>query len=241
MGTLRHGKQILLFLSAVLVPSLTLVLFTTRIVRQEKELSVKRLADDRERRAQEIGREILLRLERMKLEEAQKLEASLARPDAARPGRSEVVMLGFVEDGRLILPWERSSSSAAVRSPAARDPRVATALLVPVSLALYLPFSVLVVMGQEYLPNHVGTASGVTVVWYYRRIGGYDWVTAFFSGMPAGTVQEDGTYPEGTLFRKVDDRLHQILDIVKEYGKEGDNGKKGKDDEDTGGCPHCGV
>ena len=45
----------------------------------------------------------------------------------------------------------------------ARDPRVATALLVPVSLALYLPFSVLVVMGQEYLPNHVGTASGVTV------------------------------------------------------------------------------
>ena len=45
----------------------------------------------------------------------------------------------------------------------ARDPRVATALLVPVALALYLPFSVLVVMGQEYLPNHVGTASGVTL------------------------------------------------------------------------------
>ena len=45
----------------------------------------------------------------------------------------------------------------------ARDPRVATALLVPVALALYVPFSVLVVMGQEYLPNHVGTASGVTV------------------------------------------------------------------------------
>jgi FSR family fosmidomycin resistance protein-like MFS transporter len=45
----------------------------------------------------------------------------------------------------------------------ARDPRVATALLVPVALALYLPFSVLVVMGQEYLPNRVGTASGVTL------------------------------------------------------------------------------
>ena len=44
-----------------------------------------------------------------------------------------------------------------------RDPRVATALLVPVGLALYLPFSVLVVMGQEYLPNRVGTASGVTL------------------------------------------------------------------------------
>ena len=45
----------------------------------------------------------------------------------------------------------------------ARDPRVATALLVPIALALYLPFSVLVVMGQEYLPNRVGTASGVTL------------------------------------------------------------------------------
>jgi FSR family fosmidomycin resistance protein-like MFS transporter len=45
----------------------------------------------------------------------------------------------------------------------ARDPRVATALLVPTALALYLPFSVLVVMGQEYLPNRVGTASGVTL------------------------------------------------------------------------------
>ncbi len=45
----------------------------------------------------------------------------------------------------------------------ARDPRVATALLVPAALALYLPFSVLVVMGQEYLPNRVGTASGVTL------------------------------------------------------------------------------
>lgn len=44
-----------------------------------------------------------------------------------------------------------------------RDPRVATALLVPAGLALYLPFSVLVVMGQEYLPNRVGTASGVTL------------------------------------------------------------------------------
>ena len=61
-----------------------------------------------------------------------------------------------------------SSSSMTALAPllyalaSARDPRVATALLVPVALALYLPFSVLVVMGQEYLPNHVGTASGVT-------------------------------------------------------------------------------
>jgi len=45
----------------------------------------------------------------------------------------------------------------------ATDVRMATVLLVPVGLTLYLPFSVLVVMGQEYLPNRIGTASGVTL------------------------------------------------------------------------------
>lgn len=62
------------------------------------------------------------------------------------------------------------------------------------------------------------------------------------TGMEAGKLQEDGTYPEGTLFRKVDDRLRQILEIVREYGKDSDkdNGKKKKDEEEGGGCPHCG-
>jgi FSR family fosmidomycin resistance protein-like MFS transporter len=45
----------------------------------------------------------------------------------------------------------------------ARNVHLATALLVPVGLALYMPFSVLVVMGQEYLPSRIGTASGVTL------------------------------------------------------------------------------
>ena len=45
----------------------------------------------------------------------------------------------------------------------ATDARFATWLLVPVGLALYVPFSVLVVMAQEYLPNRIGMASGVTL------------------------------------------------------------------------------
>jgi MFS transporter, FSR family, fosmidomycin resistance protein len=36
-------------------------------------------------------------------------------------------------------------------------------LLVPLGLALYAPFSVMTVMGQEYLPGRVGTASGLTI------------------------------------------------------------------------------
>src|SRR6185369_11984426 len=40
---------------------------------------------------------------------------------------------------------------------------VALSLLIPIGLALYAPFSVMTVMGQEYLPGRVGTASGLTI------------------------------------------------------------------------------
>ncbi|MCE5337014.1 MAG: AAA family ATPase [Desulfobacteraceae bacterium] len=39
------------------------------------------------------------------------------------------------------------------------------------------------------------------------------------TGKEAGEPQEDGTYPEGTIFRKVDDRLREILEVVQRFGK----------------------
>jgi MFS transporter, FSR family, fosmidomycin resistance protein len=39
----------------------------------------------------------------------------------------------------------------------------ATILLVPIGLALFAIYSPMVVMGQRYLPNHIGLASGVTL------------------------------------------------------------------------------
>jgi FSR family fosmidomycin resistance protein-like MFS transporter len=44
-----------------------------------------------------------------------------------------------------------------------REPFPALLLMVPIGLALYAPFSVMTVMGQEYLPGRVGTASGLTI------------------------------------------------------------------------------
>ncbi len=41
--------------------------------------------------------------------------------------------------------------------------RLATLLLVPIGITLFLSSSSLIVMGQKYLPNHVGLASGVTL------------------------------------------------------------------------------
>ncbi|WP_240374043.1 MFS transporter [Bacillus piscicola] len=40
---------------------------------------------------------------------------------------------------------------------------VATALLIPLGVLLFAPTSVMVVMGQSYLPNRIGMASGVTL------------------------------------------------------------------------------
>jgi len=42
-------------------------------------------------------------------------------------------------------------------------PLPAALVLVPLALCMYVPSSVLVVLGQEYLPGRVGTASGVTL------------------------------------------------------------------------------
>lgn len=58
------------------------------------------------------------------------------------------------------------------------------------------------------------------------------------TGMEAGTLQEDGTYPEGTVFRKVDDRLRKIAEIVREFGKDMEGG--GKKEDEGGGCATCG-
>ncbi len=45
----------------------------------------------------------------------------------------------------------------------ARDVTWATLLLIPLGIALFIHFSVMVVLGQEYLPNRIGTASGITI------------------------------------------------------------------------------
>lgn len=47
------------------------------------------------------------------------------------------------------------------------------------------------------------------------------------TGMKAGERLPDGTYPEGTLFRRVDERLVELAEIVKKFGKEtGDDAQR---------------
>ncbi len=103
-----YRKQIFLFLAAVIIPCLALIVFSVQGVRQEKELAEKRRAEDERRRADEIGQHLLVRLEKVKLEEAQ--EAAF-RPESLSSSiyrNPEVILIGRVSEGRLLLPWEFS-------------------------------------------------------------------------------------------------------------------------------------
>jgi len=104
--SLGHRKQILLFLLAVILPSLVLVVFTLRMMSQERELSRKRMEDERRHTAREIGQHLFVRLEKIKLQEtsaASDWSQSLPKRDYVNP---EVVLVGLIDGRQLILPWE---------------------------------------------------------------------------------------------------------------------------------------
>jgi signal transduction histidine kinase len=118
MKTSGHRKQIVLFLLTVILPSLVLVVFTLRMINQEKELAQKRMTEERRRLGRDFGERLLLRLEKIKLQEASALgrggELGASREPAAESGplpqsgyvNPEVVLIGYVEDNQLELPWE---------------------------------------------------------------------------------------------------------------------------------------
>ena len=103
-----HRKQILLFLIAVLLPSIVLVLITIRMVGQERELVQKRTADEKVRMARDIGQHLLVTVEKIKLQERSDLSDQYSMPAKISYVNPEVVLVGLVEGRQLLLPWERS-------------------------------------------------------------------------------------------------------------------------------------
>ena len=99
------------------------------------------------------------------------------RQSAAEGNRALAVFLGTSIAGTLLggVLADRFGRRAVLRSGFAgsavflclfvltTNQNLALALLVPLALCIFLPSSVQVVLGQEYLPNRVGMASGVTL------------------------------------------------------------------------------
>ncbi len=103
-----HRKQILLFLIAVLLPSIVLVFLTIRMIGQERELAQKRMVDEQHRMARDIGQQLLVKLENIKLQERSAASDEDLLPAKISYVNPEVVLVGLVEGRKLILPWERS-------------------------------------------------------------------------------------------------------------------------------------
>ena len=108
-----HRKQVALFLIAVLLPVIVLVALTLRMVTQERELALKRVADEHRRMAAEIGRDLTSRLDGFARGEASAIAGEplrLARRDYRNP---EVVLVAKIDEARLVLPWEVGRKAAA--------------------------------------------------------------------------------------------------------------------------------
>jgi signal transduction histidine kinase len=106
MKVIGHKKQLALFLLAVLLPVVFLVGLTIRIVRQERELSRQRIAEERQNRVREIEQGLAGQLEKLVREEAAVLSespAGIVRREYVNPN---IVLIAKVSDTRLILPWE---------------------------------------------------------------------------------------------------------------------------------------
>jgi hypothetical protein len=101
-----YRKQFFLFLVAVILPSLVLVAFTLRMISQERELALKRWADERSRAASEIGQFLFVRLEKIKLQEASATADRAQLAAKINHVNPEVVLIGLVDGDQLALPWE---------------------------------------------------------------------------------------------------------------------------------------
>ena len=106
MYSATHRKQILFFLIAVILPSAVLVFFTTRMIRQERELAEKRARDQRILLVTEFGHGLLMWLERIKQEEVEAYRNSAASAGHTRYANTEVELIGLLGESGLKWPWE---------------------------------------------------------------------------------------------------------------------------------------
>jgi signal transduction histidine kinase len=96
-------KQILLFVAALLLPSLILAIFTLRMVRQEKELATKHAGEEKRRVALEIGRAMQSVLENV-----------ITSTETEKKGHQRyIVWSGSAHGTDLALPWEKPFASTA--------------------------------------------------------------------------------------------------------------------------------
>ena len=111
MDTRRRRRQILLLFFAIVIPAVVLITLAVRVVRQEVELSEKKLIDERRTALDQVRRELAARLQAIKLQEVNRLLGN-AESAVKRVPEPPVVFVAQIEGGRMILPWATRPKSS---------------------------------------------------------------------------------------------------------------------------------
>ncbi len=110
----RRARRIALLLSAILVPTAAVILLVVLAVRQENELSERRVAEQRRDALDQLRRELSARLQALRLGEVNRL---IGEPGRRLPPGSPIVFVAPIVQDRLVPPWEdgrtRTSRTAA--------------------------------------------------------------------------------------------------------------------------------
>jgi signal transduction histidine kinase len=107
----RRKRQLVLFLAAILVPAILLIGLGIRVLRQEGELSDKRIADDRRTALEQLRNELSTKLEAIKLQELQRLQEDSRPSVTRRPADSPVVFILPLDQDRIVMPWAEKASN----------------------------------------------------------------------------------------------------------------------------------
>jgi len=94
---------------------------------QEREIAEKRLIDERRRLAGDVRQELLSQLERIKLQALRSRAGGDAHATGAGEQPRAIALVASVEDGHLVLPWDRDPRAGAFTA-AAEEPRFADAI-----------------------------------------------------------------------------------------------------------------
>jgi signal transduction histidine kinase len=114
-------RRLALFLFVFLVPFGVLTMLAVRTISQDRELSVRRLEDERRQLAAAIRQELIGRLENLELRVLSGA-ADGRRDDRAPDAADAVVLMARIEGRRLVLPWESKTAAADVRHILAERP-----------------------------------------------------------------------------------------------------------------------
>ncbi|HEY2933362.1 MAG TPA: HAMP domain-containing sensor histidine kinase [Acidobacteriota bacterium] len=113
----RHKRQLLLFITAILLPAAVLIALAVQVLRQDTELSEKRALDDRQAARDQLRRELAARLEAVKLQEMNLRIQSPSVPTRRWAAISPIVLVAALEQDHMVFPWVSRIRGCGIPSP----------------------------------------------------------------------------------------------------------------------------